>query len=144
MPALVCLYKGTCLCIPSCPLPFLCLSIVSGSESSCAGSLDAQKTSADRPAPGERALNEHPSNTTSPIPLNKKKKCQDTRGEVRSDCFEASVPRAAYLKQNHNSHRAFYPLLLLGPWPRLNDSNMPTGGDKTDRSTVCSVSKNHS
>lgn len=82
MPALICLYKGTRLCIPSCPLPFLSLSIVSGSESSCAGSLDAQKASAGRAAPGERALNEHPSNATSPIPLHKK--CQDT-GEVRSD-----------------------------------------------------------
>lgn len=119
MPALICLYKGTRLCIPSCPLPFLSLSIVSGSESSCAGSLDAQKASAGRAAPGERALNEHPSNATSPIPLYKKMPGHRRRSQVRLR-FEASVPRTAYLKQNHNSHRVFYPPQLLDPRPRLN------------------------
>lgn len=41
------------------------------------------------------------------------------RSQVRLR-FEASVPRTAYLKQNHNSHRVFYPPQLLGPRPRLN------------------------
>lgn len=111
--------KETRLCIPSCPLPFLCLSIVSGSESSCAGSQDAQKTSAGQGAPGERALNEHPSNATSPIPLHKK--CQDTGGEVRSDsALKLLFPEPPVWNKIRNSHRAFYPPQLLGPRPRLN------------------------
>lgn len=123
MPALICWYKGTCLCIPSCPLPFLCLSIVSGSESSCAGSLDALKISVDLPAKREHPLNEHPSNITSPIPLHKKMPGHRRSSQVRF-YFEASVPWAACLKQNHNSHRVFSPLQLLGPkhanWRRQN------------------------
>lgn len=126
MPALICLYKGTCLCIPSCPLPFLCLSIVSGSESSCAGSLDALKISVDLPAKREHPLNEHPSNTTSPIPLHKKMPGHRRSSQVRF-YFEASVPRAACLKQNRNSHRVFSPPQLLGPRPRLNQFKHANG-----------------
>lgn len=125
MPALIFLYKGTRLCIPSCPLPFLCLSIVSGSESSCAGSLDAHKASAGRATPGERALNEHPSNTTSPIALHKK--CQDTWGEVRSDSALKLLFPEPPIWNKKAILRVFYPTQLLGPRARLNQFKHANG-----------------
>lgn len=146
MPALICLYKGTCLCIPSCPLPFLCLSIVSGSESSCAGSLDALKISVDLPAKREHRLNEHPSNTTSPIPLHKK--CQDTGGAVRSDStLKLLFPELPVWNKIAILTERFTPPQLLGPRPRRNQFKHANGrrqNRQIRQIDVCSASENHS